>query len=58
LVQALLDHPELDGILTEDDDLRRLHPPSIVRELAGRDTVLMTCEQFCRSKRALFPEFA
>jgi hypothetical protein len=58
LVQALLDHPELDGILTEDDDLRRLHPPSIVRELTGRDTVLMTCEQFCRSKRALFPEFA
>ena len=58
LVQALLDHPEIAGILTEDDDLRRLHTPSVVRELAGRDTVLMTCEQFCRSKRALFPEFA
>lgn len=58
LVQALLDHPEIAGILTEDDDLRRLHTPSVVRELAGRDTVLMSCEQFCRSKRAIFPEFA
>ena len=58
LVQALLDHPEINGILTEDDDLRRLHTPSVVRELAGRDTVLMNCEQFVRSKRALFPEFA
>lgn len=57
LVQALVEHPELDGILAEDDDLRRLHTPSVVRELTGRDTVFMTCEQFCRSKRALFPEF-
>jgi hypothetical protein len=58
LVQALLDHPEIHGILTEDDDLRRLHTPSVVRELAGRETVLMNCEQFCRSKRGLFPEYA
>jgi hypothetical protein len=58
LVQALVEHPEIGGILTEDDDLRRLHPPSIVRELAGRETTLMTCEQFCRSKPGLFPEYA
>jgi hypothetical protein len=58
LVQALLDHAEFAGILTEDADLQHLHTPSIVRELAGRETSLMTCEAFCRSKRALFPEFA
>jgi hypothetical protein len=57
LVQALVEHPELDGILAEDDDLRRLHTPSLVRELTGRETVFMRCEEFCRSKRALFPEF-
>jgi len=57
LVQALLDHPELGGILTEDADLLRLHTPSIVRELTGRTTQLLTCEQFCRSKPALFPEY-
>lgn len=58
LVQALLDHPEIHGILTEDDDLRRLHTPSVIRELGGRETVLMSCEQFVRGKKALFPEFA
>lgn len=58
LVQALLDHPDIAGILSEDDDLRRLHTPSVVRELAGRETVLMSCEQFVRSKRGIFPEFA
>lgn len=58
LVQALVEHPEIAGILSEDDDLRRLHTPSVVRELAGRETVLMSCEQFCRSKPGLFPEFA
>lgn len=58
LVQAMLEHPELAGILTEDDDLRRLHTPSVVRELAGRESVLMTCEQFVRSKKGLFPEYA
>lgn len=57
LVQALLEHKELAGILTEDDDLRRLHTPSVVRELAGRETVLMNCEQFVRSKKGLFPEY-
>ncbi|MCA1814037.1 MAG: hypothetical protein LC624_08810 [Halobacteriales archaeon] len=57
LVQALLDHPGLGGILTEDADLLRLHTPSIVRELTGRATLLLTCEQFCRSKPALFPDY-
>jgi len=57
LVQATLDHAEVHGILCEDDDLRRLHTPSVVRELTGRDTLLMTCDEFCRSKKALFPQY-
>jgi len=57
LVQALLDHPQIVGLISEDDDLRRLHVPSLVREIAGRETHFMTSAEFCRSKPAVFPDY-
>lgn len=47
LIQALVDEPRCRGILTEDRDLHRLHVPSIVDELAERDTRCLTSEEFC-----------
>lgn len=54
LVQALLEDPTLAGVLSEDGDVRGLHPPSLVRELTGREVVAYSCDEFRRKHAGWF----
>lgn len=56
LVQALVDDPRFRGIVTEDDDLVRMHVPSIVEELAGREVRCMTSADFVERHPGWFEE--
>lgn len=53
LIQALLDRPDVRGIITEDPDIRNMHPDSIVRKLKGRTVECLTASEFCESHRKL-----
>lgn len=46
LVQALVDHDTFDGLITEDNDLHRMHVPSIVEELTGRTIHCLRSREF------------
>jgi hypothetical protein len=57
LVQAAIDDDRFEGILSEDLDHEGLHPPSLVREIAGHEVEVLTCDTFCRGRPGLFPAY-
>lgn len=53
LVQALLADKRIRGIITEDPDIRNIHPESLVRKLDGRDVECVTAAEFCQRHKKL-----
>lgn len=53
LIQALVDRKDIRGIITEDPDVRNIHPESVVRKLDGRDVECVTSAEFCEAHRKL-----
>ncbi|MEK6975624.1 MAG: hypothetical protein AABY18_04690 [Candidatus Thermoplasmatota archaeon] len=53
LIQALIDNKAIRGIITEDPDIRNIHPESVVRKLDGRDVECVTAGEFCNAHRKL-----
>jgi len=54
LVQALLEHPEFAGIISADRDVHALHPPSIVRQITGREVATYSPSRFVTGRPQLF----
>lgn len=53
LVQALLDHEEVRGIITEDPDILNIHPPSLVTKLRGRTVECLSAREFVERHKKL-----
>lgn len=53
LVQALLTNKRIRGIITEDPDIRNMHPESLVRKLDGREVDCLTAAEFCQRHKKL-----
>lgn len=53
LIQVLLDRPDVRGIITEDPDIRNMHPESIVRKLKGRTVECVNAAEFCENHKKL-----
>lgn len=53
LIQAVLDNDEVRGIITEDPDILNMHPPSVVKDLAGREIECLAAGEFCERHKKL-----
>lgn len=53
LIQAMLDNDEIRGIITEDPDIVNIHPPSLVKQMTGREVECLQSRQFCERHKKL-----